>query len=115
MRYILIFALTFILALAAQEVVAKPVQTGTIVLNEVDPDVGEVITFTWNGDFKKQQPPRIEVDCGEYSGDAEAYQQFLLGSGTNWAGGECVASLYYWQWQPVQQQVVLATTTFTVE
>jgi hypothetical protein len=40
----------------------------------------------------------------------------LGGAGSDWfrSGGDadCVASLYYWDWQPVQQQVILATTSF---
>lgn len=101
-------------------VAAKPADA-SITLNESDPDLGEVVTFTYTVP-KKVREPRIEVTCYQddvlvYGSAAEAYQQVLLGGGnSDWLrnGGpaDCTAVLYYWQWQPTQQQVILATTTF---
>ena len=92
----------------------------TITLNETDPSLGDWVTFSTSG--VDSRSPRIQVMC--YQGGALVYgeagpagQAFLLGGGmSNWlmAGGEadCVATVYEWDFKPVQTFVPFATTSF---
>jgi hypothetical protein len=92
-------------------------------LVEADPHLGGLVSFTFEADGVKE--PRIQVMC--YQGGEQVYGEsgpagnsFLLGGGWSlWLerGGaaDCVADLYYWDWNRNNEQVFvgLATTAFT--
>jgi hypothetical protein len=97
--------------------------SGTITLDQADPHLGDWVTFTWaTTGLKGNQHPRIQIMCYQSSalvyGEAgPATQSFLLGGASSawlYVGGpaECIATLYYWDWHPVQTFVPLASIGF---
>jgi hypothetical protein len=95
--------------------------TNSITLNQADPHLGDSVTFT-NVYDTSIKSPRVQVVCTQdgavtYAAADAADQSFVLGGGSSaWksTGGEadCVATLYYWDWKPVQTFVPLASTSF---
>lgn len=100
--------------------------TGTISLDQPNPALGDTVTFTWTAEgLHGNQKPRIQimayqdvdgdgqVDDLVYGEAGPADQGFLLGGGSSlWLerGGpsHCIATLYYWDFHPVQTFVPLA-------
>lgn len=117
-----------------------PAQSGTIVLDQPSPSLGDTVTFTVTTDgLKGNQSPRIEVNARQdvpfdytdsngvthtqrdplvFSAAGPAGDSVLLGGAGSvwlWHGGpaECEAILYYFDNHPSQHQVILATVAFT--
>ena len=92
----------------------------TISINETDVALGDWVTFRTTNVTSRS--PRIQVMC--YQGGALVYgmalaasEAFELGGGssdwrTNGGEADCVATLYEWDWRPVQTFVPYATVSF---
>jgi hypothetical protein len=136
-KLVILFAALAAMMIIPASAAPEPL-TGTIVLAQADPSLGEVVTFTtttskaancktWGG----PRCYRIELVCSQasavtpenpdgvvYLGDANAEQQFLLGGGiSDWVdnGGpaDCVAALYtYTDFNPVTR-FDIASVAFT--
>ena len=117
----------------------KPVASGTIVLDQAAPALGDWVTFTTTTANLGGQNPRVEIDCYQavpfdyswpdgsvhtqtdplvFASAAPANDAQLLGGGGSvwlYHGGpaECVATLYYWDFHPVQTFVPLASISFS--
>jgi hypothetical protein len=132
MKLVLLFAALAAILMIIPASAAKPVPSGTIALDQSDPSLGDVVTFTtttslaencntWGG----PRCYRIDVTCSQnaaitaenptglvYYGDANAGQQFLLGGGiSDWVdnGGpaDCVARLFtYTAFNPVTRYAI---------
>lgn len=107
-----------------------PAQSGTIVLDQPSPSLGDTVTFTTTtSGLKGNQTPRIYlaafqaldgdmvVDDLVFGMSRDATEGFKLGADTsawlsNGGPAHCVAQLYYWDWHPVQTFVPLATVEF---
>jgi hypothetical protein len=98
-------------------------QSGTITLDQASPALGQYVTFTTTTTgLKGNQNPRIEIDCYQsgvlvFASAAPSNQpQQLGGAGSQWLtnGGpaDCTATLYYWDFHPVETFVPLASTSF---
>jgi hypothetical protein len=137
-KYLILFAaLAAILMIIPASAAPAPL-AGTITLDQADPSLGDVVTFTtttnksehcnnWGG----PRCYRIDVSCFQasaiteenptgivYYGDGSAEQQFLLGGGisqwvTNGGPADCVATLFtYTDFSPVTR-FDIASTSFT--
>lgn len=94
----------------------------SVTLNQVDPHLGDWVTFSYSADVTGGKDLRIEVMCRRdgqvvYGEAGPAGQSFLLGGAmstwyTTGGAAECVATLYYWDFHPAQTFVALATTSF---
>ncbi len=113
--------------------------TGTIVLNNANPKLGDYLTFTTTYP-KTVKAPRIQVICTQpvpftyvdgngvtqtqtdpvvYGEAGPADQTFLGGTTSVWlwhnGAANCVATLYYWQFTPSQVFHPLAEISFTAQ
>lgn len=97
--------------------------SGSISLDQPSPALGDTVTFTWSASgLHGNQDPRIQVVCYQgadlvYGAAYAAGTPFLLGGGSSlWLerGGtaHCIATLYYWDFHPVQTFVELASVEF---
>lgn len=131
MKKLLLLAPLLLLALAA-----KPVPSGTIAVAAGSQlYLGGIVSFDWSVQDIGNQNPRIQVMCFQ-NGEivyGEAHNanptlgdppfdgaSFLLGGGmSEWllGGGaaDCEATLYYWDFHPVQVFVPLASVSFHAE
>lgn len=98
-------------------------QSGTISLDQSLPvTLGQTITFTTTYEgLKKDQQPQIQITGFQNGVEVYHNSQFptppwILGDGSLWAqnGGpaHCIAILYYWDYHPHGQQVILASLEF---
>ena len=115
---------------AALSFAAKPVSAApSISLIESDPHLGGVVHFNWDdGGLKGNKNPRIQVVCSDTPGhviygesqDAVGHAFTLGGSSSPWLNefpgpADCVATLYYWDFHPVQTFIPLAEVSFHAE
>lgn len=120
-----------LVALGEPAVAAKPAPSGTIAIAAgSDLRLGGAVSFDYTVDnLPGNAGPRIQVQCFQ---DTDADGQvddivygeawgagvpFLLGSGsspwkTNGGPAHCVATLYYWDFHPVMNMVVLDVVEF---
>jgi hypothetical protein len=134
------FALLAIGGVSARSAHAGGPQSGTIVLDQASPSLGDYVTFTTTtSGLNGSQHPRIEIDCYQdvpfdytdsngvthtqtdplvFASAAPADQAQQLGGAASvwlWHGGSahCTATLYYWDNHPSQTFVPLASVNFT--
>jgi hypothetical protein len=118
-------AMALVAALWVSTASAAPsTPTGTLSLLTPPPySLGSTVQFSWSADLKKSQNPRIQVVCDQAGvvvyGEAQnaVGHSFKLGGGSSlWlqTGGpaHCVATLYYWDFHPVQVFNPLASVEF---
>lgn len=96
-------------------------QGSTIRLNASDPHLGDWVTFSYTTP-ETRQSIRIQIMCTQdgvvtYGMADAATAAFELGGGssawrTNGGEADCTATLYYWDWRPIQTFVPLAETSF---
>ena len=104
----------------------KPVSggsTASITLNQADPHLGDWVTFTYVVPGTVSSP-RVQVVCYQggvmvYGEAGPATQSFLLGGAssqwlTNGGAASCTATVYEWDWHPVQTFVPYASVDFAV-
>lgn len=94
---------------------------GSISLNQANPRLGDWVTFSSSVPTGTNSP-RIQVICRQngavvYAEAASASSSFKLGGGSSaWlaSGGpaNCEATLYSWDFKPVQTMVTYAVTAF---
>lgn len=122
------FILVGLVAFGQPAAAARKTPSGTIAIAAgSDLRLGGVVSFDYTVDggvnecypYGTNKCARIQVVC--YQGDAAVYaaaemapfNSFVLGGGssawlTNGGPATCEATLYYWQWHPVQTFVPLA-------
>lgn len=106
------------------EAARKPRQpvASSVVLDQAAPHLGDWITFSFVvPDTVKS--PRIQVMCSQdgvvvFGAADAATASFELGGGsspwrTNGGAADCVATLYEWDWRPVQTFVPYAQVAFS--
>jgi hypothetical protein len=113
-----------VLALPGIASAAKPPRSSTaasITINQAAPHLGDWVTFTYSVPGTVSSP-RIQIMCYQsgalvYGEAGPATQSFLLGGGgsiwrTNGGAADCVATLYEWDFHPVQTFVPYSQTSF---
>lgn len=107
----------------------KAAPSGTIVLDQSAPQLGEWITFTTSiSGLPGWADPRIQIVCEQngqvvYGEAGPSTQRFLLGGASSpWLNSsdgadatqpaQCVATLYFWQFHPRQVFNPLASISF---
>ena len=103
---------------------ARPGPSGSLYLDQCDPVLGDVVTFTWQvSNLPGWAEPRIQVVCYQgttlvFGTAAPANDPVLLGGAasdwrTNGGPAECIATLYYWRFHPRQEFNLLANNSFS--
>ena len=134
MKKLALFCVSLLLALTLGTVeAAPPVPGGTLTLLTASPALGQVASFEYTLSGGVRECPnggtnkcaRIQVVCSQNGNVVygEAYPavhpfNILLGGGgsvwlSNGGPADCTATLYYWDFTPVQTFVPLASVSFT--